>query len=190
MRASRSGVLALALGIMVLLSACARGGALARPPTVSSTVTAQIASGTHIAESVLQRLKANDLPIGETFTATTATDPDHLLGTPGQYVGKVTFQDTRLAKDLHGADLSVVDGGSILVYPSALDVKNVKDYMQKLNGDGAMFFTEYDYWNGLVLLRLSSQLSPSQAGDYKAVLAAMPAVSQLTSAPPAGAGNG
>ncbi len=163
-------LLALSLSLVVVLSACGNGsgvGARSRVPTVSPQRAAVLAQGRQIADQVVQQLQESGLPIGERFACDMQTDPDHLLGTPGQYVGKVNFWDTRFAEQGHGADLSVVDGGTIQVFANMTDANAADKYIKSMSSTDAMFFTEYDYWNGVVLLRLSSQLSPGQAKAYQ-----------------------
>lgn len=180
MRGIRSLVGVVALGSVLLLTGCSH--VAATQPTVAAVASqsAVVAEGTKVAEAVLKQFKDNGLPVGEQFVYTPANDSSHLLGAAGQYVGKVNFQDTRLTQHVNGAQLTVVDGGTIQVFPNQQAVKEAKHYLKSLNGDGAMFFTEYDYWNGVVLVRISSRLDPQQAGDYKAVLATMPAQSAVS----------
>lgn len=189
MRGIRSGIGVSVLGVMLVLTGCSHV-ASARPPVAAVASQATVVTeGTQVAEAVLKQFKENGLPIGEQFVYTPSNDSNHLLGAAGQYVGKITFQDTRLTQHTHGAQLTVVDGGTIQVFPDQGAVKEAKHYLTSLNGDGAMFFTEYDYWNGVVLVRISSRLDPQQAGDYKAVLATVPtrnAVSGTGTATPSG----
>lgn len=151
----------------------------ARSVTLSTQQNAQIQQGTIVADQVLAQLQGSGLPIGETYIYNASNDPSHLLGTPGQYVGALVFQDQRLPKHEHGADLTIVDGGEIEVFASQADVKTTQNYMSAINQDNAMFFNEYDYWRGIVLLRISTQLNPTQAKAYKAAFNALPVLSAL-----------
>ncbi len=47
-------------------------------------------------------------------------------------------------------------------------------YLQALSKSGSPFFVEYEYLDGVVILRISSQLTPDQAAKYQAALKALP----------------
>lgn len=160
-----------------LLIGCAPYAAAQRRPP-ASTMSANQAHvavvGQRIANQTLTALQANGLPIGDSYVFSRADDPDHLLGTPGQYVGKVTFQDARIAQDSHGTQIGVLDGGCIEVFANLKDADATQQYFESINTDGPVFSTEFDYWHGIVLLRLSSQLTPDQAHAYQDALDSLP----------------
>src|SRR6266480_581810 len=91
-----------AIVLAMLLSACGGGspGSSSSPsPTATSTPSPtptpvpQAAHTGQSADQILQGLKAKGLPIGAVTTYTAASDPNHLLGRPGQYTDKVSFKD-------------------------------------------------------------------------------------------------
>ena len=125
------------------------------------------------ADQIMQGLKTNGLPIGVSFTYTAANDVNHLLGRPGQYTDKVNFKDTRISSTDQGVDISVTDGGSIEVFTTTTDAKNRFAYIQKISKSGVALFAEYEYLDGLVILRVSAQLTPDQAAKYEATLKAL-----------------
>ena len=96
-----------------------------------------------------------------------------LLGRPGQYTDKVNFKDTRISSTDQGVDISVTDGGSIEVFTTTTDAKNRFAYIQKISKSGVALFAEYEYLDGLVILRVSAQLTPDQAAKYEATLKAL-----------------
>jgi hypothetical protein len=69
----------------VLLVACGAPGAPAAPPITPDAVAAS--------------LRASGLPVSGVVVHTPETDPNHLLGRPGQYTGKIDFHDERGPRD-------------------------------------------------------------------------------------------
>ena len=95
-------------------------------------------------------------------------------GRPGEYVGKINFKDSRIPDSGdQGVDISVGDGGSIEVFATLADATKHTQYVQGIATSSALF-AEYDYQDGLVLLRISKQLTPDQAQAYQAALKALP----------------
>lgn len=142
--------------------------------TPSPTPTPGPAHFGQTALQILQGLKAHNLPIGVYFNYTADNDVNKLLGRPGQYTGKLNFKDTRISSSDQGANISVSDGGSIEVFASTTDAKNRFAYIQSISKSGVALFAEYEYLDGVVILRVSSQLTPSQAAQYQAALKALP----------------
>jgi hypothetical protein len=101
------------------------------------------------------------------LTVTEATDGNHLLGRPGQYMSAVKFIDTRInADDVASNEKGDVGfGGGIEVFASHDDAQARADYIQKVT-KGIPVFAEYDYVHGKVLVRVSHYLTPAQAADY------------------------
>ena len=98
-------------------------------------------------------------------------DPNKLLGRPNGYTSKVAFSDSRISKrDIAGTGSDAIErGGSIEVYPDeqgALDRAKYIQGMLKSTGFG----TEYDYVRIGVLVRVTGNLTPSKAKEYKAAL--------------------
>ncbi len=114
-------------------------------------------------EDVLNALKSAGLPIGDYEEYTAETDPNELLGRPGQYTGKLNFRDARLAPETTTFDIT--DGGSIEVFASVARAEARHTYVVTIT-ESALMFAEYDYLEGTVLLRLSSRLTPDQAEEY------------------------
>jgi hypothetical protein len=130
-------------------------------PTASqaSSQHAKTATQVHLA------LRHHGMPIGKFVRYTEVTDVNHLLGRPGQYTSKVNFHDTRLAR---AAGFDTSGGGSIEVFKNRSDAVRRFKYVQAFGKES--LFAEYDYLDGLVLLRLSNVLTPSQAAKYKTAL--------------------
>ena len=97
-----------ALGVLIaavlVVGGCGEGGP---PPNV---------------RTIALKLKGQGLPVRTVNVYTEETDPNKLLGRPGQYVGKANFRNPRAdSDDLKGLDVS--EGGSIEVFTSE-DVSN------------------------------------------------------------------
>lgn len=133
--------------------------ALGKPATVSKPVNASAA---------FTKLSATVDSAKLSGTVTADNDPNHLLGRPGQYASKVTFNDTRIkASDVSGTDKGDVDrGGAIEVFATPADATARAKYIQAVTKSMPML-SEYDYVHGTVLVRVSHYLTPDQAAGYK-----------------------
>jgi hypothetical protein len=114
---------------------------------------------------VISGLRSEGMRIGLTRYYTPTTDPNKLLGRPGQYRGKATFRDRRVKGE---TELAVDAGGSVETFASKSDAKRRYDFVSAL-GKTALF-AEYDYLEGTVLLRVSHNLTPAQAKAYERAL--------------------
>lgn len=167
---SRATIMFLLAGVF-LLAGCGTGSssvAVAAQPTATSTP-----STPHLgksADQILAELKAKGLPIGDTFTYTAANDPNNLLGRPGQYISKDNFKDTRISSSDTGVDISVGDGGAVETFANTADAQKRFAYLQSISTSGNAMFAEYEYLDGVTILRISSQLTPDQAKEYQTAL--------------------
>jgi hypothetical protein len=139
-----------------------------------ATAIAQTRHFGQSAEQILQGLKAHGLPIGAYFVYTAENDVNHLLGRPGQYTSKVNFKDTNIASTNQGADITVSNGGSVEGFANVKDAQGRFAYIQSLSTSGNALFAEYEYLDGVVILRVSAQLTPTQAKAYEAALKGLP----------------
>jgi hypothetical protein len=114
-------------------------------------------------EQVIAALKSAGLPIGGVRSYTASTDPNKLLGRPGQYTGKANFRDRRLAPT---KDFDTTSGGSVETFENRDDAKRRYDYVSAIT-KGSPLFAEYDYLEGNTFLRLSHELTPAQAKVYE-----------------------
>ena len=117
---------------------------------------------------------ASGVPATIAFTYTAENDPNKLLGRQGGYTSKVSLQDSRLPKvaDFLSGTASSTDGGAAIeCYP---DSSGAQDRYQELKGfQGGILGDGYDYVSGSCVLRLSKDLTPTQASQYqKAFVAA------------------
>lgn len=144
--------------------------ATATPPP---TPTPGPAHAGQTALQILQSLKAHGLPIGDYVTFTADNDANHLMGRPGQYIGKVDFKDARISSTDAGVNIVPPDGGSVEMFANTTDAKHRFAYIQAISTSGVAMFAEYEYLDGDAILRISPQLSPSQAAQYKAAFEAL-----------------
>ena len=175
MRLKKVAPTALLVSVMLLVSACV--SVVPQPHARNAPITPQEVTASKLADNVLQYLQKDGLPIGESFTYTVNNDPDALLGTGNQYIGKVTFKDTRVPSETSKSGIDVLDGGCIEIFANMKDAKATEAYITQANQDGTLFSTEYDYWRGIILLRVTSQLTPAQAHFYQAILTTYPLLS-------------
>lgn len=144
-----------ALVLVPLLAGCGGGGRAA-------------SFGEHLsAATVVNRLAATGLPIGKMEVYNATTDPNHLLGRPGEYTSKVNFRDTRIKNPSDPTDPSA--GGSVEVFKSAGDAKKRADYFRAIAA-GSPILGEYNYLRGRVWLRVSLDLTPREAKQYERAL--------------------
>lgn len=128
---------------------------------LAAPVHAQEAAPPPLDVEVAGSLQAS-LPVEQVRIFDAQTDPNRLLGRPGQYVGKVSWRDTR-APDSDATIELFADEPSLLAR---------QRYVEAIVSSGGIF-GQYVYANGprLALLRLPFALTPDQAAEYAAWLA-------------------
>lgn len=127
-----------------------------------TTLASAASLGQPTAEQIVKSLKKAGLPIGKYRVYTAATDPNKLLGRPGQYTSKVNFNDTRIG---FRSDYSVDGGGAVEVFPDESGAKSRYSYLVALAK--SPLFAEYTYLQGKVVLRVAHELTPAQAKQYE-----------------------
>jgi hypothetical protein len=121
------------------------------------------------AAAVVDALKAAGLPVTLTVDYDEASDPNDLMGRPGGYVDKVAFRDSRAEAD---PDHGIGEGGSVELFDDAADAVARAEYVRRI-AKSSPLFAEYTYVAGGVVLRVSRELTPTQAREYEAALKAM-----------------
>ena len=121
------------------------------------------------AVAILEVFRTNGLPITEAIVHSAESDPNKLLGRPNGYGSKVSFRDGRLTVRSAGS-IDTDDGGTIEMYPDAASARQRTEHIAAL-AKGSPLLVEYVYTQGRVVLRLSRELTPDQAEQYRTVLA-------------------
>lgn len=132
------------------------------------------ATGQIDAGAVVEHLKASGLPIGRVNVYNAETDPVSRLGRPGQYIGKAIFQDSRLPLVLQeGQDVISFQssGGIVEIFNNPGELEDRKKALDLARQQFPAAFPEYQYSNGVILLRLGHVLTPEQATAYEAAIA-------------------
>ncbi len=135
---------------------------------------AEAVSGQIDAGKVVEHLKTAKMPIGRVDVYNAETDPVKRLGRPGQYIGKANFQDSRLPLVLQqGQDVISFQnsGGIVEIFNNTAELEDRKKALDLARQQFPAAFPEYQYSNGVVLLRLGHVLTPEQAAGYEAALA-------------------
>ena len=93
------------------------------------------------------------------------TDPNENLGRPGQYIGKADFFDDRMEDTEDNA-------GTIEFFSSKSDCNDRYEYLCKLSDPelGVFRVNQYIYKYDLAVFRVSFDLTPTQAEEYKAAM--------------------
>jgi hypothetical protein len=125
---------------------------------LASTVSIASAQSLSPATSVVWQLQYAIPTISGVVELTPTTDPDQLLGAPGQYVAKTNFQDPSVSPD--------VAAGSVEVFADTRSLAARQAFL-KVSSVGT---PEHDVARGTVLLRIYT-LSP--ASNYDAAFTAL-----------------
>lgn len=117
------------------------------------------------AEDYANALKDAGCPIGEIVVYTEETDPNEVLGRPNQYTSKVDFSDTTLEQPTEG-DMA---GGTIEVFATAEDCTSRYEYLKGFDDPelGAFGLNQYMYKGDTVILRVSYDVTPTNAETYE-----------------------
>lgn len=124
------------------------------------------------AEQIVNKLKENNSNIGKIVVYNEETDLNKLLSRPNQYISKVTFEDKRIEQIELDEDFSTEEerneptGGTVEVFKNKADMESRKRYIEQISG-GSSMFAQYIYSSNYALLRLDSDLTPSQAKEYE-----------------------
>lgn len=149
----------------------------AEPTATAAAPTATMAplSASLSDQLIIDAFKAAGLPMGPVIIYTAETDPNKLLGRPNGYIAKANWHDTRVAAtpEVPTEEIDISTGGGIEIYPDEAGAKARKDYIDGL-GQAMPMLVEYTYVRGPILLRVSKELTPAQAEEYKAALDTIP----------------
>jgi hypothetical protein len=122
------------------------------PPTASRAAAAAALDGDVVATS----LRASGLPALDIRVFNAETDPERLLGRPGQYSDKVAWRDAR------------GDEATLELFPNLASLQARKVLIDSRNmRDGIQLQYIYDRPSRHALLRLSRALTSDQARAYE-----------------------
>lgn len=120
------------------------------------------ASGQRLSESqIIAELLTSGLPVTDIEAFDAASDPNSLLGRPGQYVIKVSWNDSRLGGELD-------TGGTLEIFDSASDMQNRADYVESIGASTPMFL-QWIFVDPtlMAVLRVGRGLTPVEAEEYE-----------------------
>ena len=172
-RLALAALLAGALGVAGCGRGTAQGGggaattrvpapATTRAPTTTVAPTTTRAAMPLTAEELVIALRQGGLPILGWTLITGPTDPEHLLGRPGQYTSKVVFTDRRLVGGGGTEAANLADGGAIEVFASTGAAAR---RVPALAGTRSRVSR-----HGRVVLVLSNRLMTASAAKYREAL--------------------
>jgi hypothetical protein len=127
------------------------------------------ASQTTSADAVLKAFQAAGIPISNIVVLTADSDSNKLLGRPNQYIAKVVWKDSRISTS---GDPGIDTGGTLELFLNTDDLQVRKQYIEAITKSS--IFAEYTYARGVMLLRLSHELTPDQAKGYEDVFVELP----------------
>jgi hypothetical protein len=116
------------------------------------------------AMSAANALKGDVPTVTKVVKITEDNDPNGDLGRPGKYEQAASIYDSRAKCD---SDLDVTCGAKIEVWANEDDAKARADFIQDALKGAQILGSEYDYIKGRMLLRVSGNLKPSEAKEYK-----------------------
>jgi hypothetical protein len=155
------GIIGAGLALAMLsLSACSDGETNSSVATASPTPSPSAFN----AEAIGKALGERGLPIERVTVLDEATDPNNLLGRPGQYTSKIDFFDKR-----HSEAGSEDGRNTIEVFATPEDAKARRSYVEQVT-KGMAFAVQYQELRGSVLMRLDKAMLPSEVNAYRDAL--------------------
>jgi len=148
-------------------------------PTRTPAPPTPVAASPMTGDIIATALKASGMPITEIVIYTAESDPNKLLGRPGQYVAKVSWRDQRTEP----TPFPTVSGfafptseptppdATIEVFPDDATLKTRQDYTEAISKSSPLFL-QYISVNARrrALMRLPKDFTPDQAQAYQAWL--------------------
>jgi hypothetical protein len=129
---------------------------------------ASVDSSNPTAAEIVEELAGAGLPIEDVTIYDESTDPNELLGRPGQYTSKAGFSDARIGPDEFGDEPDPTE--QIVIDVEAFDSDEARDNRADyLDGfaDNSLLGGWYQYVEGNAILRVTFDLTPDQAADYE-----------------------
>jgi hypothetical protein len=167
------------IGLIVLMIVMTVGCSTPVSKTTTKTATATPSPTPIIylsAPQIVKKLKEAGLPIVYEITYDEKTDPNNLLGRPGEYTAKTNFIDKRYAKDYEdskkylGDDFDEsfrTDHGMLETFANKADMQKRLDYLSVVNEVGGIVGNYYMYHSDRAILRIDYTLTPKEAAEYE-----------------------
>ena len=156
--------------VLFTLAACGGENSAKAPAPVAASASVEVAKVAPPApemkliedtQHITDQLKT--IPtLGKVVIYTEDTDPNNLLGRPGQYVGKLNFGDTRY-KDKKAEDFATIE-----IFKTEAERDARHDYVDNVTKGTPFFMYQYKHEN--LLMRLPHEMTPTQAKEYEAAL--------------------
>jgi hypothetical protein len=145
-------------------------------PNANSAVATPAQPTALTAAQIMAKLTTAVPSAKQTIAYTAATDPNSLLGRPGQYVGDIHFSDARVPKNKteFSTPGDVEFGGAVETFATVQDAQNRATYVEKVTQALGSIAGEYDFQHGHVLIRVSRFLTPDQVAAYKTFANSLP----------------
>lgn len=159
--------LALSLVLLLMLISCS-GNRIASLSNTNATpipqTTPEPTPELLAAEAVFSAFRNAQIPMVDEIQYNEENDPNSLLGRPNQYVGKISWTDSRAVKKVQAKR-----GNTIEVFANDADLEARKKYTEAISKSSGMF-NQYIFSHKNVLLRLDHQLLPREAAEYESLL--------------------
>ncbi len=120
------------------------------------------------AADVASQIKSEVSDATETVEITEDNDPNDMIGRPNGYEAATALKDGRV--DDCGDDLGVDCGATVEEWDDAEAAQDRSDYIQGLPEDSPLLGSEYHYVVENVLVRVTGDLTPSEAEEYEAAV--------------------
>ena len=137
--------------------------------SIPETESAMEYSAIPSSDELMQIIASQNSNVGRYIVFDEETDLNELLGRPGEYIGKASFEDIRLEQTMIDAGYeNDYTGGTFEIFSTAEDCQKRYDYLLSLrnSGSGPYGLQDYIYKYDTVLFRLSFDLTPDQADEY------------------------
>ena len=139
-------------------------------PTVAPTPTpyAEMVD----AENLLNQLKEVNTNVGTIIVYTAETDANQLLGRPGYYTSKASFEDLRIEQYDVANDPK---GGTVEVFENTEDGDSRYEYLSSMQDPslGAFGVNQYIYKYDKAIFRISYDITPDEAEVYHSAIDAI-----------------
>lgn len=117
-------------------------------------------------EDIIEMIKQANIPIVDVYSYDEKTDPNGLLGRPGQYIEKLMWQDARV--------LEKVCEATVEIFINKKDLEIRKNYLKRV-WDFMPITRQYIYEYKNALIRVDFELLPSDAKSYEILFTTVPA---------------